>query len=49
MKISDKGLNLIEKFEGFEPRSYLCPANVLTIGYGHTKTVKPNGPIIISP
>lgn len=36
MKISDKGLNLIKEFEGLKLTSYLCPANVWTIGYGST-------------
>ena len=36
MKISQKGIDLIKKFEGFSSRAYLCPAGVLTIGYGHT-------------
>lgn len=33
--ISQVGLNLVKKFEGFEPKPYPCPAGVLTIGYGH--------------
>lgn len=36
MKISSTGLDLIKRFEGFEPKAYLCPAGVLTIGYGST-------------
>lgn len=36
MKISDKGLDLIKRFEGLRLKAYLCPANVWTIGYGHT-------------
>ena len=40
MKISQEGLSLIKKFEGFESEAYKCPANVWTIGYGHTKGVK---------
>lgn len=36
MKISDKGLQLIKHFEGCQLKAYRCPANVLTIGYGHT-------------
>ena len=36
MKISSTGLDLIKHFEGFEPKAYLCPAGVLTIGYGST-------------
>ena len=47
--ISDQGLNLIKKFEGLHKVGpdgmvvpYRCPANILTIGYGHTKGVKKN-------
>ena len=40
MKISQEGLALIKKYEGCELEAYLCPAGVLTIGYGHTKNVK---------
>ena len=36
MKISEKGVTLIKQFEGLALRAYLCPAGVLTIGYGHT-------------
>lgn len=36
MQISDNGLNLIKKFEGFSSHPYLCPAKVPTIGYGNT-------------
>lgn len=36
MKISDKGLALIEKYEGFSAVPYLCPANKWTIGFGNT-------------
>lgn len=36
MKISDKGLAIIKKFEGCRLTAYKCPAGVLTIGYGHT-------------
>ena len=40
MQISEEGLALIKKFEGCELEAYRCSANVLTIGYGHTKGVK---------
>lgn len=40
MKISDTGLNFIKSFEGCSLKAYRCPANVLTIGYGHTGGVK---------
>ena len=46
---SDQGINLIKKFEGLAKVDtegmvvpYRCSANVLTIGYGHTKGVKKN-------
>lgn len=35
------GLNLIKKYEGLRLSSYLCPASVVTIGYGSTRY--PNG------
>ena len=42
-RINKSGLNLIKKYEGCRLTSYICPAGVLTIGYGHTgKDVKPN-------
>jgi lysozyme len=40
MNISEKGINLIKGFEGFYSKAYYCPAGVVTIGYGHTKTAK---------
>lgn len=36
MHISKNGLDLIKKYEGFYSKAYLCPAGVLTIGYGTT-------------
>ena len=36
MNISQKGIDLIKSFEGCRLTAYRCPANVLTIGYGHT-------------
>jgi lysozyme len=36
MKISDAGLDLIKSFEGLRLDAYVCPAGVLTVGYGHT-------------
>ena len=35
LAISPKGLFLIQEFEAFSAQPYLCPANKLTIGYGH--------------
>ena len=40
MKTSNKGINLIKKYEGFRSKAYLCPARIWTIGYGHTSGVK---------
>jgi len=36
MRISDAGLSLIKEFEGLSLKSYICPAGVWTIGWGHT-------------
>ena len=37
MKMSKEGVDaLLKKFEGCKLSSYRCPANVWTIGYGHT-------------
>ena len=36
MRISQRGVNLIKKFEGFRAKPYLCSAGVATIGYGST-------------
>ena len=38
-KTSPKALQIIKAAEGCELKAYLCPANIPTIGYGHTKTV----------
>lgn len=40
MKTSQKGIDLIKSFEGLRLQAYRCSANKLTIGYGHTGTVK---------
>ena len=39
-KTNALGIELIKKFEGFRADAYVCPAGVLTIGYGHTATAK---------
>lgn len=39
-KINDAGLELIKSFEGLRLKAYRCPANVWTVGYGHTRTAK---------
>lgn len=40
MKISERGLAIIKKYEGCCLKAYKCPAGVWTIGYGHTAGVK---------
>ena len=34
-KVSEEGLSLIKRFEGFSETVYICPAGYPTIGYGH--------------
>lgn len=41
MRMTKAGLDLIKEFEGFRGKSYRCPANVLTVGYGHTSMAGP--------
>ena len=41
MKTSEKGIKLITEFEGFRGKAYVCPAGILTIGFGFTKGVQP--------
>jgi len=36
MRISEKGILLIKRWEGFSADPYICPAGVVTIGYGNT-------------
>jgi lysozyme len=40
MKISSKGLILIEDHERCVLVSYICPAGKMTVGIGHTRTAK---------
>lgn len=40
-RINDAGLALIKEFEGFRSRAYRDPIGVWTIGYGHTRGVRP--------
>lgn len=37
---SQKGINLIKKWEGFRSSPYVCPGGVWTIGYGHTREAR---------
>ncbi len=36
MQTSEKGFDLIRKYEGLRLAAYVCPGGKLTIGYGHT-------------
>ena len=45
MKATDNCVQLIKRFEGLYLKAYVCPAGVLTIGYGHTRGVKPGDEI----
>jgi lysozyme len=37
--INEKGLGIIKAHEGLKLDAYICPAGVLTIGYGCTSKV----------
>ncbi len=39
--LNKAGFELLRTFEGFHATAYLCPARHWTIGYGHTRTVRP--------
>jgi lysozyme len=45
LKISKEGIELIKHFEGLFLKAYRCPANVLTIGYGHTGITHNDGTV----
>jgi lysozyme len=47
MITSNKGLDLIKRFEGLELKAYRCPAGIVTIGYGHTGADVKMGDVII--
>jgi len=35
VKLSERGADLMHRYEGCRNRPYLCPAHIWTIGYGH--------------
>lgn len=39
--INQAGIDLIKLFEGYRSESYRCSGNTWTIGYGHTRNVRP--------
>ncbi len=40
MQVSEQGIALIRRFEGFSAVPYQCPAGLWTIGYGHALAAK---------
>lgn len=46
MKISQRGLDLIKRFEGLKLTAYRCPAGVLTVGFGSTGPHVKHGMVI---
>jgi lysozyme len=40
-RVSEEALSLIKRWEGLKLQAYRCPADVWTIGYGHTATARP--------
>lgn len=45
-RINAEGLALIKRFEGLKTKAYICPAGVLTIGYGSTGPHVKRGTVI---
>jgi lysozyme len=45
MIMNEEGLKIIKKYETFKPVAYQCPRKIWTIGYGHTKGVRPGDKI----
>lgn len=41
MKMTQEGLDLIKRFEGFRDHWYKCPAGIWTCCYGHTEAAGP--------
>lgn len=37
MTLNQKGKDIISKYEGCKLEAYLCPSNILTIGFGNTR------------
>ena len=35
LTISDEGISLIKRYEGYKTTPYRCPAGLYTVGYGH--------------
>lgn len=37
---SDLAIHLVQEYEGYRSKAYICPAGIWTIGFGHTGGVK---------
>jgi lysozyme len=48
MEISERGLDLIKRFEGLSIKAYQCSAGVWSIGFGSTSNVKPGQIITVA-
>ena len=46
MNVSQRGIDLIKRYEGFISHAYLCPAGVISIGWGHTGSDVKQGMVI---
>jgi len=40
-RVNAAGVALVKEHEGLRLKPYLCPGKIWTIGYGHTRTVRP--------
>jgi lysozyme len=49
MKINEKGLALIKRYEGLRLEAYRCPAGIPTVGYGSTGSHVKMGMVISEP
>ena len=46
MQVSQKCIDLVKRYEGFISHAYLCPAGVISIGWGHTGSDVKQGMVI---
>lgn len=46
MKVNQKGIDLVKRFEGLRLAAYIDPVGILTIGYGHTGKDVKSGQVI---
>ena len=47
MRVSEDCLKKLKELEGLRTKAYYCPGGKLTIGYGHTKGVRPGDRISV--